>query len=172
MMHWWSYSILCLLVLAGPFSMPLLADESAKPDRGAFWRQKVSLSARGLPLNSAIEDIAQQAQVKVEWDLDALKQMSFDVEQPVTLTIEQEPFHDACRKLLRWNQAPGWQNVSERFRRGVLTITSYAADRQQTRQALPEWLRTVYDNRKITASVDDDGRIAGVDRKAEASQDA
>jgi len=129
------------------------------PDPGGFWRKKVSLSASEMPLKSAIDDIARSAQVKVEWDLDALKQLGFDVEQPVTLTIEQETFDGAFQKLLRWNRATGWQQVWHRFRRGVLTVTTYAADRQQTRQALPEWMRTFYDTGKITVSVDDDDHV-------------
>ena len=53
----------------------------------------VSLTADNMPMQKVLEKLASGAGLKVEFDVEALKQVEIDLQQPITLSIENLPFN-------------------------------------------------------------------------------
>lgn len=123
--------------------------------------RNVSLNAEDMPLRKAFAEICRQAGVPLELDEGALAARKLDLEEPVTISIDQEHLADALSILTRLSVDWRFAGVVYEIRDGKLVIGTMAAKQARIRQQLPDWLAPLY-KRGLLADVDDDGAIVSI----------
>jgi hypothetical protein len=118
----------------------------------------VSLTATKMPLKDALAAVARAAEVELQLDAAALKEVGLDVEKPVTVTIKDEPLGEALGSLINWEKHQG---ALRAIRSGKLVITTLQAYQAEIERHLPEWLKAHY-NRGLLASLDDDHNVVSI----------
>jgi beta-lactamase regulating signal transducer with metallopeptidase domain len=144
----------------------VLADELGKKDgqgKGPpasedIFSRKVSLTAKAMPLKDALQSVARQAKVALQVEADALKKVGLDVEQPVTVTIKDEPLAEALGVLINWREHQG---VFRKLRGEKLLITTIQAYQANIERQLPQLLKVHY-NKGLLAKLDDDNNVVSL----------
>ncbi|MDB5392198.1 MAG: TonB domain/peptidase domain protein [Planctomycetaceae bacterium] len=127
--------------------------------------RKVSLQAAALPLKTAIQRLAQAANVKLQLNADDLLQVGVDVERPVTVTVRDSQLVDALQDVIRWNKHPG---AMWKVRGGILVITTLQAEQEAVKKYLPAWLLPLYNN-GLLADLDDEHHLISITAGAAAT---
>jgi beta-lactamase regulating signal transducer with metallopeptidase domain len=139
-------------------------EKETKPDPDAGSRNadplqtKVSLTADALPLNEALATLARSAGLELQLNAEALNQVDLDFNEPVTVTITDEPLIDALGMLIDWDAHSG---ALRELRGRKLLITTLAERQEFIARHLPDWLQPLY-NRGLLARLDDDNQVASV----------
>jgi hypothetical protein len=123
-----------------------------------IFSRKVSLTAKAMPLKDALAALARQAKVALQVEADALKKVGLDVEQPVTVTIKDEPLGEALGVLINWRKHRG---VLREPRGEKLLISTLQAYQANIERHLPQWLKIHYNN-GLLARLDDDGNVVSL----------
>ncbi len=118
--------------------------------------REVSLAAKNMPLKAALEKVAADAGLGVEFDSEALKRAGLDLEKPVSLSFQNVPLSKALGQLIDWQ----WHfRVIHKVHRGKLQFTTLDAWQARIVQRLPEWIKPLY-NRGLLATLDDNDEVA------------
>lgn len=133
-------------------------ETSAEANAEEIFSRKVSLTAKAMPLKDALAAVARAAKVELQLEVDALKKGGLDVEQPVTVSIADEPLAEALGQLINWGTYSG---VLRAVRGGKLILTTLEAYQAEIARHLPPWLRVHY-NRGLLATLDDDGNVVSL----------
>ncbi len=118
----------------------------------------VSLSAEKAPLRTVVEKLAAQAGMKAEFDIEALQQVGFDLQQPVTATFDNLPLSEALNRVIDWSKNTG---VMRHLRGQTLRLTTLAAWQAHVAQRLPEWLKPLY-RHGLSATLDENDEVATI----------
>ncbi len=124
----------------------------------AVFARKVSLDVKELPLREALAKLAQAARVPLKLDEPALTTAELDLDEPVTVAFRDVPLSQALGLLIDWNFHPG---VFRELRGGALSLSTLEAMQERTAQALPDWLKPLY-NRGLLANLDDDNHVISI----------
>jgi beta-lactamase regulating signal transducer with metallopeptidase domain len=133
------------------------ADRVALTPADIFSR-KVSMTANEVPLKDALVAVARAAEIELQLEAAALKEVGLDVEKPVTMTIKDEPLDEALGTLINWEKYPGALRM---IRSGKLIITTLQAYQAEIERHLPKWLKVHY-NHGLVASLDDDHNVVSI----------
>ena len=72
-----------------------------------IFSRKVSLMANAMPLKDALAAVARAAQIELQLEAAALKEVGLDVDKPVMMTIKDEPLAEALGNIKNLHIAPG-----------------------------------------------------------------
>lgn len=120
--------------------------------------RKVPLAADGLPLRTALEQLAAQARLKMDFDAPALAAAGLDLERPITQKFDDLPLDRALTRLIPWLRYGG---VYREFRDDTLVLTTISATAKRTIARLPVWLKPLY-GEGLLATVDENGQIVSI----------
>ncbi len=120
--------------------------------------RKVSLVADEMPLKVALQKVAAAAGLELEFDVEALKQAELDLDEPVSVKLDNVPLANALGRLINWSTHPGiWQEI----RRGKLVFTTLEVWQARTAARLPEWMKPHY-SKGLSANLNDSNEIVSV----------
>jgi len=117
--------------------------------------REVSLTADKMPLRAAIEKLAAQAGLGLEFDVEALKTVDLDLDEAVSASFERLPLAKTLGRLIDWQSHFDLMNE---LRHGKLVLTTLTACQARTAAHLPDWLKPLY-TYGLVARVDDDGEV-------------
>ena len=118
----------------------------------------VSLTADNMPMQKVLEKLASGAGLKVEFDVEALKQVEIDLQQPITLSIENLPFNRAIGQVIDQRNHMG---AMHEVRGDTLVLTTLTAWQNRIAERLPEWMKPHY-NHGLLATLDDKNDVVSV----------
>lgn len=118
----------------------------------------VTISGDGIPLEEALRIMCDRAGLRLELDRDALLTAGLDLEERMTLNINNQPLGEVLADLIPWQDYPG---VLREVRNGQLRITTLEAAQTRIRERLPEWLKPLYTN-GLLATLNDSGQVVTI----------
>ena len=127
-------------------------------DAGDPLQRKVSLVAKEMPLKAALLKLAAEAGLEMQLDVDALGQAELNLDEPVTVILDQMPLANALTQLINWHEHPG---VMREMRSGKLVLTTLTAWQERIFRRLPEWMKPLY-NHGLLARLDDKDQVVTV----------
>lgn len=134
-------------------------ETAAEPtDAGDPLQRKVSLVAKEMPLKVALQSLAANAGLEMQFDVEALRQTELGLDDPVTATLDQMPLANALTQLINWHEHPG---VIREIRSGKLVLTTLTAWQERIAKRLPEWMKPLY-NHGLLARIDDKDQVVSV----------
>ncbi|MBS0202544.1 MAG: M48 family metalloprotease [Planctomycetes bacterium] len=119
------------------------------------WKQKVSLAADKMPLKLALQKVAEAANLELQIDFEALRLTELNLDEPVTLTVNQAPLAGAVSQLIDWSTHP---EVLREVRRGKLVLTTLTARQARTAALMPEWMKPLH-NQGLSVNYDENDQI-------------
>jgi beta-lactamase regulating signal transducer with metallopeptidase domain len=119
---------------------------------------KVSLTADAIPLKDALTELARSAGLELQLNAEALKQVDLEVDEPVTVTIKDEPLAEALGMLIDWD---GHYGALRELRGRKLLITTLTERQEFIARHLPDWLQPL-NNRGLLARLDDDNQVVSI----------
>ena len=109
-------------------------------------------------MQKVLEKLASDAGLKVEFDVEALKQVEIDLQQPITVSFENVPFNRALGQVIDWRNHIG---AMHEVRGDKLVLTTLEAWQKRIAERLPEWMKPLY-NHGLLATLDDNNDVVSV----------
>jgi hypothetical protein len=117
----------------------------------------VTLHAEGMALRDALAEVCRQAGIPLELDEEALVAAEFNLDEPVTVTIEQESLDEAQARLIQMVRGRRLNGVMREIRGGKLVFTTVDARQARINERLPDWMKN-----GLNADLDDEGNVIRV----------
>lgn len=121
--------------------------------------RKVSLSAKKLPMREALKRLLQSAEAEFVADEPALKSVKFDLDAPVTATIENLPLGVALSQLIEW---PRYSGLIHDQRGNQLVLTTINARKEFTLKHVPDWMKEPVRKRELQAKLGEGNQVVYV----------
>lgn len=121
-----------------------------------MFEREVSLSAKGIPLEDALREVARQGGVELDLDREGLAAANLDLTGMIDAEFERLPLGDALGRLIDWSEYPG---VYRELRGGKLFLSTLLSQSKRVKAHLPEWLKPL-DGNGLSARLDEKDEVA------------
>ena len=119
-------SLLVLAVLAHAVAAPAAPPATQPGDATAPLERRVTIIAKGEPLEDVLDDVAEAADVSLYVNWPALAEAQMRRDQPVDLQVRDQPLEVAMRLLLRAAGETSFDAIGFRVNDGVLKVSTQA----------------------------------------------
>ncbi len=153
------------LIIAALFTTALTAQNTNLATVPALER-RVSLVAWDMPFKNVVAEVCRQAQIEFELDADGLKLAGVAAEQPVSVSLSNEPLDSALGTILHALDPQTLRGIYREMRGSKLVITSLAAKQARTVRELPDWLKPLY-NHGFSVETDEEHNVVTLYASAE-----
>ena len=124
--------------------------------------RKVSLSVESIPLKEVLTRFAALAEMEVKLSDEMLALIDLDRLQNISIKDFELAY---ALNVVVANQLPdrfGENHPLVQVKDECIVITTYRADRARIRRKLPDWLQAIYDDQKVSVSLDDSEEIVAI----------
>lgn len=121
--------------------------------------RKATLHAKKLPMRKALEQLAESVEAQFVPDEPALKSVKFDLDAPVSATIDNLPLGVALGQLIEWPRFSGLIHVQ---RGNQLVLTTINARKEFTLKHVPDWMKEPVRKRELQARLGEGNQVVSV----------